>query len=63
MTEMRRVTISLPDEIDKKVLGLRQNERFARCTYSEVVRRALTRGLDELANQQMRISEGRQSCS
>lgn len=57
MTEMRRVTISLPDEIDKKVLKLRQDERFTRCTYSEVVRRALARGLEELDDMQRGATE------
>ena len=45
MTEMKRVTVSLPDEIDKKVLELRKDERFIRCSYSEIVRKLLEAGL------------------
>lgn len=46
MTEMRRVTISLPDEIDAKVLALKKEERFVRCSYSEIVRMLLQAGLE-----------------
>lgn len=45
MTEMKRVTVALPDEIDKKVLELRKDERFIRCSYSEIVRKLLEAGL------------------
>lgn len=45
MTEMKRRTVSLPEEIDKKVLELRKDERFIRCSYSEIVRKLLEAGL------------------
>lgn len=45
MTEMKRVTISLPDEIDRRVLELRKDDRFIRCSYSEIVRKMLEAGL------------------
>ena len=45
MTDMKRVTISLPDSIDRKVLELRKDDRFVRCSYSEIVRRLLEAGL------------------
>lgn len=44
MTEMRRMTISLPDELDKKILELKKDDRFVRCSYSEVVRQLLDDG-------------------
>ena len=46
MTEMRRVTISLPDEIDKKVLELKKDDRFIKSSYSEVVRTLIIIGLE-----------------
>ena len=46
MTEMRRVTISLPEELDKKILELRKDDRFVRCSYAEIVRQMLENGLD-----------------
>ncbi|GKH49022.1 hypothetical protein CE91St46_01330 [Eubacteriales bacterium] len=50
MTDMRRVTISLPEEVDKKILDLRKDDRFARCSYSEIVRMVLNRGLNCATN-------------
>ena len=47
MTDMKRVTISLPDDIDRKVLELRKDDRFVRCSYSELVRMLLEAGLSE----------------
>ncbi len=44
MTDMRRVTISLPDELDKKILELKRNDRFVRCSYSEIVRQLMEHG-------------------
>ncbi len=48
MTDMRRVTIALPDEIDRKILELRKKDNYIRCSYSEIVRMVLERGIDLL---------------
>lgn len=45
MTDMRRITIALPEAIDKKILELRKDDRFVRCSYAEIVRQLLERGL------------------
>ena len=45
LTDMRRVTISMPDALDKQILSLSADERFAKCTYAEIVRRVLEIGL------------------
>ncbi len=45
MTDMRRITIAIPDEIDKRILELRKDDRFVRCSYAEIVRNLLERGL------------------
>lgn len=47
MTEMRRITIALPDEIDRRILELRKDDRFVRLSYAEIVRRLLEKGLQE----------------
>lgn len=44
MTDMRRITIALPDELDKRILELRKDDRFVRCSYSEIVRQLLDDG-------------------
>lgn len=46
MTEMRRITIALPDEIDRKILEIRKDDRFVRCSYAEIVRQLLEKGLE-----------------
>ena len=46
MTDMRRVTISLPDDIDRRILDLKKDSRFIRLSYAEIVRQLLERGLE-----------------
>lgn len=53
---MRRVTISLPDELDKQILELRKEERFVRCSYSEIVRQLLEVGFAMRAAEQAQDS-------
>lgn len=45
MTELRRVTITLPDHIDQKILEVRKDDQFVRCSYSEIARQLLDLGL------------------
>lgn len=45
MTNMRRVTIPLPDEIDKRILEIKKDDRFIRLSYAEIVRKLLEIGL------------------
>lgn len=52
MTDMKRVTISLPDSIDKKVLELRKDDRYVRCSYSELVRMLLEAGLSTIGGKE-----------
>ena len=46
MTEMKRVTIPVPDWLDRAILDMRKDDRFVRCSYAEIVRRILQIGLD-----------------
>ncbi len=46
MTEMKRTTISLPDDLYHAIFELRKDERYMRCSYSEIVRRLVEIGLD-----------------
>lgn len=45
MTDMRRITIALPDDIDRRIVELRKTDEFTRLSYAEIVRRLLERGL------------------
>lgn len=33
MTNMKRITIAFPEEVDNAILALRANKEFARCSY------------------------------
>ncbi len=46
MTDMKRITVSMPDEMDQRILDLRKDDRFIRCSYSEIVRQLLDHGLE-----------------
>lgn len=61
MTEMRRMTISLPDELDRRILELRKDDRFSRCSYSEIVRQVLDHGFSMLADKKGREREKQNS--
>lgn len=50
MTNMRRVTIPLPDEIDRRILELKKDDKYIRLSYAEVVRQLLERGLEAVGN-------------
>lgn len=45
MTEMARKTISLPPEIERAVYELRKTDEFCKCSYSEILRVMIKRGL------------------
>lgn len=48
MTDMRRMTISLPEELDRRILELKKDDRFVRCSYSEIARQVLNLGFEML---------------
>lgn len=56
MTDMRRITVSLPDELDKRILELKKDDRFIRCSYSEIVRRLLDDGFSVQAAERAKDS-------
>lgn len=51
MTNMKRVTIALPKDIDHKILGLRKTDRFVRCSYSEIIRQLIVIGIETNSSQ------------
>lgn len=46
MTDMKRTTISFPEELTDRIFDLRKDDRFTRCSYSELVRKLAERGLE-----------------
>lgn len=45
MTNMKRTTVSFPDELTKRIFALRKDDRFTRCSYSELIRQLTEKGL------------------
>lgn len=52
MTDMRRITISVPQDMDDRVLALRKRKDYVRCSYSELLRRMIEIGLQAECNQE-----------
>ena len=48
MTGMRRVSIPIPEDLDKEILAMKKSDEYVRCSYAELVRILLKRGLDKL---------------
>lgn len=45
MTDMKRTTVSFPDNIVSELERLKQTDEFKKCTYSEIIRRLVERGV------------------
>lgn len=48
MTNMKRTTISFPDDLTSRIFELRKDDRFTRCSYSELIRQLAEMGLSIL---------------
>lgn len=51
MTNMKRTTVSLPDELVDRLAELKETEAFRGCTYSELIRRLIKAGLPPTTKQ------------
>ncbi len=47
MTNMKRTTVSFPDKIVLALDALKKSDEFKDCSYSEIIRRLVERGLDK----------------
>lgn len=45
MTDMTRRTISLPADLEQRIIELRKTDKFCRCTISEITRQLIAIGL------------------
>lgn len=48
MTEMRRVTFSIPDDLEREILNLKKSDEYVRDSYSELVRKLLALGIQKV---------------
>ncbi|MCD8368288.1 MAG: hypothetical protein LUC48_09750 [Clostridiales bacterium] len=47
MTETRRITISIPADIEAKLIELRKTDEFCRMSWAELIRTMIERGLNQ----------------
>lgn len=45
LPDMRRTTVSFPEELTARIFALRKDERYIRCSYSELIRQLAEKGL------------------
>lgn len=48
MTDMKRISVSLPDELVGAISRLKATEKYRKCTYSEIIRQLMCAGLPEI---------------
>lgn len=49
MTDMKRITISVPEDMEKAIYGLRKRDEYNRCSTSEVIRQLVEIGLQSVS--------------
>ena len=60
-TEMKRVTVPMPADLDKKILDMKKSDKFVRASYAEIVRVLLLRGLDSLSESTIQVNNNAKS--
>lgn len=56
MTNMKRTTVSFPDELAERIFALRKDDRFTKCSYSELIRQLAEMSLAILDEERARDS-------
>lgn len=51
MTNMKRTSVSFTDDLMGRIYDLRKDERFRRCSYSELIRTLAELGLEVVERQ------------
>lgn len=49
MNAAKRLSISLPPELEQTVVNLRRTERFCRCSYADIIRQLIVAGMKTVA--------------
>lgn len=52
MADMKRMTISIPAEMEESIVELRKTDRFCRSSYAEIIREVLTAGMERINRNQ-----------
>lgn len=46
MTNMKRLSVSIPEDLENRLFNMRKNDEFVRCTFAEIIRIVLEKGVD-----------------
>ena len=46
--ETKRMSLSLPRELEAAVIDLRKTDEYCRCSYAEIIRRLMQLGLERI---------------
>lgn len=48
MTGMRRITVPIPQDMDRQILEMKKQDEYVRCSYAELVRLILKQGMAKM---------------
>ena len=48
MTEMWRINVSIPSEVEDRIIDLRKQDEYCRMSFSRIIREMIVRGLNEV---------------
>ncbi len=54
MTEKWRVNVSIPSDVEERIIDLRKQDEYCRMSFSRIIREMIIKGLDEVENEDKR---------
>ena len=52
MTDMYRINVSIPADLEKRIIDMRKTDEYCRSSISDIIRKMLEKGLDEVEQAQ-----------
>lgn len=44
---LKRMSVSINEEMDKKIIEMKKTDKYCRCSYSEIIRQLIEMGIKE----------------
>lgn len=48
MSDLKRMSISITEEMEQKIVEMRKTDEFCRCSYAEIIRQLIEAGVQSL---------------
>jgi len=48
MSDLKRMSISITEEMERKIVEMRKTDEFCRCSYAEIIRQLIEAGVQSL---------------